>query len=57
MDEDKKLNDNLDEFLNDNIEEGEVCKDETCIIPTKKDGLIERVNKRMITDDGRELLV
>ena len=55
MDDEKKLTDNLDEFLGE--EQGKTCNDETCIIPTKKDGLIERVNKKMITDDGRELLV
>ena len=53
--DDKNLTDKLDDFLEDN-ETNEECTDETCLIP-KKDGLIERVNKKMITDDGRELLV
>ena len=47
---DKKLDNFLD---NDSQEE---CTDETCLIP-KRDGLVERVNKKMITNDGRELLV
>ena len=52
--EDKNLNKDLDEFLNDTPQEE--CTDESCLIP-KRDGLVERVNKKMITNDGRELLV
>ena len=48
-----KLNDDLNKFLNN--EEVE-CTDDACLIP-KRDGLVERVNKKMITNDGRELLV
>ena len=42
-------------------EEGfeEVCDRETgeCKTIKSKDGLIERVNKRMVTEDGRNLLM
>ena len=61
---------NLDNFLgNKNVrsknvkfqEEGfeEVCDTETggCKTIKSKDGLIERVNKKMITEDGRNLLM
>lgn len=51
---DKNIEKELDNFLDNGSEE---CTDEEiCKIP-RKDGLIERVNKRLITDDGRELLM
>mgnify|MGYP000143302727 FL=1 len=53
---DKKINleKNLDEFLtseNVNVD----CNDEGCIIKTDK-SLVERINKKIITEDGRQLL-
>ena len=66
----KNIEKNLDNFLgNKNItnknvkveEEGfeEVCDRETgeCKTIKSKDGLIERVNKKVITEDGRSLLM
>ena len=65
----KNIEKNLDNFLgNKNInknvkveEDGfeEVCDRETgeCKTIKSKDGLIERVNKKMITEDGRNLLM
>ena len=51
--EEKDLEQELDNFLDKGAEE---CTEEICKIP-RKDGLIERVNKKLITDDGRELLM
>ena len=66
----KNLEKNLDKFLGKKIktpehlkveEEGfeEVCDKDTgeCYTIRAKDGLIERVNKKMITQDGRTLLM
>jgi len=66
----RNIEKNLDNFLgNKNVrtknikveEEGfeEVCDTETgeCKTIKSKDGLIERVNKKMITEDGRNLLM
>lgn len=55
----KKIVTTLDEFLfqeeaakNQNLE----CKDHVCVIKNDKD-LVEVVGKRIITQDGRQLLV
>jgi hypothetical protein len=49
----KKLNDKLNDFLSDeNIE----CTGEQCILKGDK-SLVERISKKLITDDGRQLLV
>ncbi len=65
----KNIEKNLDNFLgtknnkkNVKVEEEgfeEVCDRETgeCKTIKSKDGLIERVNKRMVTEDGRNLLM
>jgi len=47
------LDKNLDQFLGNEPEE---CVGEECIIKTDK-SIIERVNKKIITDDGRQLLM
>ena len=64
----KDLTETLDKFLekNKNIvrkksadgKEEEVCDLETgeCYIIRTKDGLVERINKKYITEDGRQLL-
>lgn len=50
----KDLNKNLDEFLG---KEQEVeCTSEQCIIKGDK-SLVERINKKVLTEDGRELLM
>jgi hypothetical protein len=56
----------LDAFLDDTIvkdvsEDGKeqtVCDRETgeCYVIRTKDGLVERINKKYITEDGKELL-
>jgi len=66
----KNLEKELDKFLGKKIktkedlkveEEGfeEVCDKDTgeCYTIKSKDGLIERVNKKMVTQDGRTLLM
>jgi len=41
------------------VEEEEVCDMQTgeCYTLRSKDGLVEKVNKRMVTEDGRTLLM
>lgn len=53
----KQLQDSLDEFLTDEAQE-KPCVDGECKVKSK-DGLIERVriNKQIIVEDGRQLLV
>ena len=48
------LEKNLDEFLNSEKQEMD-CNDEGCIIKSDK-SLVERINKKIITEDGRQLL-
>lgn len=50
----KDLEKNLDEFLNLQKQEMD-CNDEGCIIKSDK-SLVERINKKIITEDGRQLL-
>jgi hypothetical protein len=63
----ENLNKTLDDFLEKGIitkevsEDGKeetVCNLETgeCYVIRTKDGLIERINKKYITEDGRQLL-
>jgi hypothetical protein len=48
----KDLEKQLEQFLRD----GEVfCEDGECYIRTK-DGIVEKINKKYITEDGRQLL-
>jgi len=50
---DKKLDDFLgEEETNQTIE----CKDDVCIIKNDK-SIVERLNKKVITQDGRQLLM
>ncbi len=54
----KELQDKLTNFL-DEMEgfKGDNCNgDKQCLIKSNK-GLVERVNKKMVTEDGRELLL
>lgn len=61
------MNRTLDDFLekgvitkevSDDGTEETVCNIETgeCYIIRSKDGLVERINKKYITEDGRQLL-
>jgi hypothetical protein len=56
--ENKKLQDGLDEFIGITNETDETCVGPECKLKSK-DGLIERVriNKQIIVEDGRQLLV
>jgi hypothetical protein len=60
------LHNSLDQFLNpkkykvisnDNMTQ-EVCDIKTgeCYVIRSKDGIVERINKKYITEDGRQLL-
>jgi hypothetical protein len=55
VDKKKELEKNLDEFLNSKKENME-CNEDGCIIKTDK-SIVERINKKIITEDGRQLLV
>lgn len=60
------LNNSLDQFLSPkkvtNVttdgKEQEVCDIQTgeCYVIRSKDGIVERINKKYITEDGRQLL-
>lgn len=53
----KDLEKKLDSFLkNENKNKELECNEDGCIIKTDK-SLIERINKKIITEDGRQLLV
>jgi hypothetical protein len=57
MEDNKKkqnLENKLDEFLTTE-NKGMECNDEGCIIKNDK-SLVERINKKIITEDGRQLL-
>ena len=52
----EKLEKDLDKFLtNENQTQSMDCNDEGCIIKNDK-SLVERINKKIITEDGRQLL-
>lgn len=51
---DKELKDKLNNFLD--IEENQECEGDECYIK-KNDDIVEKVNKKLITDDGRQLLM
>ena len=64
--ENLKLNKTMDQFLNpkqvrnvsnDGMEREECdLKTGECYIIRSKDGIVERINKKFITEDGRQLL-
>lgn len=49
----KDLKDKMEDFLDKPKTKND---DNVVVIPTEKDGLIERVEKTFITEDGRQLL-
>ena len=61
-----KLNNTIDQFLEPKTtkplssdgKEQEVCDLQTgeCYVIRSKDGIVERINKKYITEDGRQLL-
>ncbi len=58
MNDDKKKKDiekSLDAFLNPQPQPEMDCTGDQCIIKTDK-SLVERINKKVVTQDGRELL-
>jgi predicted RNA binding protein with dsRBD fold (UPF0201 family) len=62
--EQEKVNKAIDNFLKNKTtkkitdEKYEECDLETgeCHVITSKDGIVERINKKFITEDGRQLL-
>jgi len=50
-----QLNSDLDEFLDTTNEYKPNCPDGVCIIKGDR-SLVERINKKIITEDGRQLL-
>lgn len=50
----EELNKNLDEYLNTQNQEMD-CSSGVCVIKGDK-SLVERINKKIITEDGRQLL-
>jgi hypothetical protein len=64
--ENQKLNNSIDQFLNpkkvrtisNDSMEREECDLRTgeCYIIRSKDGIVERINKKYVTEDGRQLL-
>ena len=53
----KDLNQELDNFLGAPTPKQDDCNgDRECMIKTDK-SLVERINKKIITDDGRQLLM
>jgi hypothetical protein len=64
--ENNRLNNSLDSFLKPNTvkkmsqdgTEEEVCDLQTgeCYTMKSKDGIVERINKKYVTEDGRQLL-
>jgi hypothetical protein len=60
MDKNDKLKNNLNEFLSDeenaNLDPNLDCSSGVCVIKGDK-SLVERINKKIITEDGRELLM
>ena len=53
----KDLNQELDNFLGTPAPKQDDCNgDRECMIKTDK-SLVERINKKIITDDGRQLLM
>lgn len=62
----EKINSSIDQFLNPKVSkqvgnsavEREECDLQTgeCYIIRSKDGIVERINKKYITEDGRQLL-
>ncbi len=64
--ENNKFNSSVDQFLSPKTtkrvstdgKEEEVCDLQTgeCYVLRSKDGIVERINKKYITEDGRQLL-
>lgn len=52
----KKLEKSLDSFLESQTQPEMDCSGDECIIKTDK-SLVERINKKVVTQDGRELLI
>ena len=57
MDDNKKIKDSVNTFLEEdkNKEQEMDCSSGTCVIKGDK-SLVERINKKIITEDGRQLL-
>lgn len=57
-DKNKKNNKDIDKALENFVgqENMQDCQGEECVIKSDK-SLVERINKRIITEDGRDLLI
>lgn len=51
----KNLNTSLDAYLNQTNDPNMDCSSGVCVIKGDK-SLVERINKKIITEDGRQLL-
>jgi hypothetical protein len=49
------LNKSIDEYLNNTQDSNLDCSSGVCVIKGDK-SLVERINKKIITEDGRQLL-
>ena len=54
MKKDKKLENGLDKFLDVENDEKK-CEGDECVIKTDRT-LVEKINKKVVTEDGRQLL-
>ena len=55
--ENNDLDKKLDDFLGEDKDEKNIeCKDDVCIIKNDK-SIVERMHKKVITQDGRQLLM
>jgi hypothetical protein len=54
-DNEKNLNTSLDAYLNQGNDPNMDCSSGVCVIKGDK-SLVERINKKIITEDGRQLL-
>ena len=53
----KDLNQGLDNFLGEETPKQDTCNgDRECMIKTDK-SLVEKINKKIVTEDGRQLLM
>lgn len=58
MNDKEKKDDKLDDFLKDENQEDQTQEEtETKRIITNDKSIVERINKKVITEDGRELLI
>lgn len=57
MENEKKIDDKLNDFLDIKKQEDDVQQEEKQQIIKGDRSLVERINKKVITEDGRQLLI